>query len=371
MFFRGAAGTCLLLIPTRRSRPTFFSNMKTLLTPLLALLLCAPVQADPLLRPARASALVDQRLINALGQAGSRRLVAAGQRGHIAYSDDGGQHWTQARVPLASDLTALQFVDAQRGYAVGHDGVVLGSGDGGQSWRKLLDGRQANQRLLEHLRALPASAQREQWLAEAERNVAAGPDKPWLDLFFSSADEGFVVGAYNLIFHTTDGGETWTPWFERLDNPRLLNLYAIRPHGGSLFIAGEAGLLLKLDARAGRFVVLDTGYQGSFFGLVSAGDLLIAHGMRGNARATRDGGKSWQALDTGLAASITAATQGADGAIWLADQSGAVTVSRDGGASFKRVSLPETLPLAALASTGTQLVLGGARGLRSLPLPRD
>ncbi|MEJ6002969.1 WD40/YVTN/BNR-like repeat-containing protein [Paucibacter soli] len=347
-------------------------NIKHKLILVACLLALQPAaQADPLARPARPTALLSQRLVTAIAAAGPQRLVAVGQRGHIAYSDDGGQAWTQARVPVASDLTALQFVDAKQGWAVGHDGVVLASQDGGASWSLKLDGRQANKLLLEHLQSLPASEARERLLVEAQRNAEAGPDKPFLDLFFSSASEGFVVGAYNLILHTADAGKTWTPWFERTDNPRLLNLYAIRPHGGSLYIAGESGLMLRLDAKAQRFVALDAGYKGSFFGLLDAGEHLIGHGMRGNARASSDGGKSWKPLATGLAASITASVRGKDGAIWLADQSGAVAVSRDGGASFRRASLPETLPLAALATTPTRLLLGGARGLRSLPLPKD
>lgn len=334
---------------------------------LLALSLASA--ADPLERPARATPLLAQRLITGIAAAGSQRLVAAGQRGHIAWSDDAGEHWTQAQVPLSSDLTAVQFVDGRRGYAVGHDGVVLGSLDGGVSWQPLLDGRRANQLLLEHLKALPASALREALLGEAERNLAAGPDKPFLDLFFTSADEGFVVGAYNLIFQTRDGGKTWTPWFERTDNPRLLNLYAIRPQGGTLYIAGESGLLLRLDAKAQSFVAIDAGYKGSFFGLLDTGEALLAHGMRGNARLSRDGGRHWSVVSTGLAASITAAARGADGTLWLADQSGALARSRDGGASFQRVPLKEALPLAALAISSDRLVLGGPRGLRSIALP--
>ncbi|MEH0166796.1 YCF48-related protein [Paucibacter sp. JuS9] len=327
--------------------------------------------ADPLERPARATALLKQRLITGIAAAGPERLVAAGQRGHIAWSDDAGQHWTQANVPLSSDLTAVQFVDGRRGYAVGHDGVVVGSNDGGATWQPLLDGRRANLLLLEHLKALPASATREALLGEAERNLAAGPDKPFLDLHFTSADEGFVVGAYNLIFQTRDGGKTWTPWFERTDNPRLLNLYAIRPQGGTLYIAGESGLLMRLDAKAQRFVALDTGYKGSFFGLLDTGDALLAHGMRGNARLSRDGGRQWHIVSTGLAASITTAARSADGTLWLADQSGALARSRDGGASFHRVPLKETLPVAAIAATSARLVLGGPRGLRSIPLPSN
>ena len=81
-------------------------------------------------RPARASALAGARLITGIARAGNR-LVAVGQRGHVVLSDDGGQRWTQATVPVSSDLTAVRFVDAQVGYATGHDGVVLGTRDGG------------------------------------------------------------------------------------------------------------------------------------------------------------------------------------------------------------------------------------------------
>ena len=54
------------------------------------------------------------------------RLVAAGERGIVLLSDDGGASWRQARVPVSVSLTALQFVD-------GRTGRVRGEGTG-QSW---------------------------------------------------------------------------------------------------------------------------------------------------------------------------------------------------------------------------------------------
>ena len=48
---------------------------------------------------------------------GGQRLVAAGLRGLIVWSDDAGKHWTQARVPVQSDLVALDFVSATTGWA--------------------------------------------------------------------------------------------------------------------------------------------------------------------------------------------------------------------------------------------------------------
>ena len=43
-------------------------------------------------------------------------------------------------MPVSSDLFAVHFANASKGWAVGHDGVVLASSDGGQSWTKQLDG---------------------------------------------------------------------------------------------------------------------------------------------------------------------------------------------------------------------------------------
>lgn len=258
-------------------------------------ILCSATQADPLLRPARSSALASQRLLMSVVSAGPDHLMAIGQLGHILLSGDDGKKWTQSPVPVSSDLTAAQFVDGTHGFAVGHDGVVLTSEDAGAHWRVLLDGKKVNALVLEQLKNKSANPERERLLMEAQRNIESGPDKPWLDLYFSSSRQGFVVGAYNLILETRDGGQSWHSWYDRSDNSdKLLNLYSIRPHKGHLFIAGEAGLLMRLDPLKQRFVRQDVGYSGSFFGLLDAGESLIVYGMRGQVRITHDEGRTWR-----------------------------------------------------------------------------
>ena len=329
---------------------------------------------DPLEIPVRVSDLAQRRPITSLARAGADCVVAVGERGHVLRSTDGGKSWVQARVPLSSDLTAVQFVDAKIGYAVGHDGVVLKSEDGGATWRKLLDGRAANALLLKHMQALAdadGSDDVRRLLDEARRNAEAGPDKPFLDLWFADANEGFVVGAYNLIFKTIDGGKSWQPWFERTDNPTLLNLHAIRPAKNALYIAGEGGLLLKLDAAARRFKALASPYKGSFFGLVGTSVGVLVFGMRGNAFLSRDEGQTWRPLVTSLAGSITAGDARADGRVALVDQAGNVAFSRDGGDSFSRISAQPSMPLSTVAFARESLVLGGVRGLRALDLAKD
>ena len=323
--------------------------------------------ADVLQQPARASPLAVRSLLHAVTRAGSR-LVAVGARGHALVSTDGAMTWRQAQVPVSSDLTAVFFIDAWRGWAVGHDGVVLHTQDGGESWRLQLDGRRAAELTADAMRrrleANPSSAELRKLFEEAERHRRQGPDKPFLDVWFADARHGYVVGAFNTILRTEDGGATWTPWFDRTDNPRFLNLYAIREAGGELYVAGENGLVLKLDRAAQRLRKLDVPYEGSFFGLADAGGAVIAFGLRGNAFRSGDAGRTWTAVKTGLPASVVASSRTSRGEVLLADAVGRIALSEDGGHTFTRVPLGRSVPLAGLAEAAPgRLVLVGPRGL--------
>src|SRR5271155_86434 len=78
-------------------------------------------------------------------------------------------------------------------------------------------------------------------LAEAKQLVADGPDKPFLDLFFTDAATGFVTGAYGMILHTGDAGHSWQPWTAYVDNRNGAHLYALKSGAKRLYLAGEQG----------------------------------------------------------------------------------------------------------------------------------
>jgi photosystem II stability/assembly factor-like uncharacterized protein len=349
---------------------TIFRLVASACTAALVVSLAAPAMGaafiDVLDTPAQPSPLASRSLLQGVAKAGSR-LIAVGQRGHIVVSDDAGTTWKQASVPVSSDLTAVFFADADHGWAVGHDGVVLHSDNGGESWQLQLDGRQANDLLLAAMqskaKADPGSTATKALLAEAQRYKEQGADKPFLDVWFVNPADGYVVGAYNLIFHTGDGGKTWQPWFDRTDNPKFFNLYAMRAVCGELYIVGEGGLIMKLDDAAKRFRALTVPYNGSFFGIAAAAKAVVAFGLRGNVYRSDDAGATWAKADAGLSATVVGATRMADGALLLADMGGRLATTADGGRSFRTLVQKQTLPVTGLADIGDgKLVLVGPRG---------
>ena len=323
---------------------------------------------DVLELPAKPSALAVRSPLVGIARAGER-LVAVGQRGHIVYSDDAGQHWEQARVPLSSDLSAVFFPSPTQGWAVGNDGVVLHSSDAGATWSKQLDGRQIGDLLIRHYSALAAAQPgSEHWpllVAQGRRLAAEGADKPLLDVWFADDKLGYVVGVFNLILRTEDGGQSWTPFQDRIDNPQGFHLNAIASTGDGLYIAGEQGLLLKWEEGRQRFTALHTPNQGSFFGVIGKPAEVIVYGLRGNVLRSTDGGEHWSPLNSGPQASITAAIIDAQGRYELFTQAGYTLVSS--GTGLQTLAQPGLPPVAGAvrAADGSRVVVG-SRGAQAL-----
>jgi photosystem II stability/assembly factor-like uncharacterized protein len=245
--------------------------------------------------------------------------------------------------------------------------VILNSEDGGASWTLQLDGRKANDLLLAAAErgaaAEPGSETAKALVAEAQRYKEQGADKPFLDVWFADENNGYAVGAYNLFFRTRDGGKAWESWFDRTENPKFFNLYAIRPVAGTLYIAGEGGLVLRQDASGERFRAVPTPYNGSFFGVTDAKGAAVVFGLRGNVYRSDDGGASWAKLDTGLTAAVVGAAATRKGDVLLADAGGRIVASADGGKTYQKVTVKNPVPLNGLAEAGDgTLALVGPRG---------
>lgn len=272
-----------------------------------------------------------------------KRLVAAGDRGHILYSDDMGVTWVQAKVPTRQMLTALFFIDAQRGWAVGHDAEILATTDGGQTWNKQFE--------------------------DLEREA------PLLDIWFQNADHGIAVGAYGALLETTDGGQNWEDVSDRLDNEDAYHLNAITAVKDSgLFVVGEMGSMFRsADWGETWETVEEPPYEGSLFGALGTDQsaTLLVYGLRGHMFRSSDFGDSWQQiplqtagngpLEFGLASGVLLN----DGKIVVVGHGGSVLRSDDAGRSFTLFNRPDRMSLAAVAlGDKGQLVLVGQGGAR-------
>ena len=323
----------------------------------------APV-GDALQRPAltvkRAAAL--RCCSRVLAWAGER-IVAVGERGIVALSDDRGATWRQAPCPVSVTLTAVRFADATHGVAVGHGGTVLTSSDGGATWSVRLDGRRVAE--LAKVAARTSEAQK-----EAERLVADGPDKPFLDVLLWDANRFLVVGAYGLALHSSDGGASWVPWMDRLPNPKGLHWYVARRAGDTLLLAGEQGLIARSGDGGQSFQPVASPYKGSWFAgeLKSDGALVLA-GLRGNVWRSPDLGANWLQIASPVPASVTAMAGTADGALLLATQAGVLLRLQGEALLPMNPQQPLPMPAALLPLPDGGLLALGVAGATRLPAP--
>lgn len=331
-------------------------GLQALLAPVLASTTVAvgsAIMGSPLQQPASMTPRAAQGMLTRVVSAGNR-LVAMGERGLVVLSDDGGRQWRQARVPVSVTLTAASFVDAHQGWIAGHNGVVLHTADGGESWTVQTDGVALAEASLAQARALPASAaQRDRHIAEAERLVADGADKPLLSICFADARHGLVVGAFGLAAATTDGGKTWTPCRERLANPMGMHLYAVARHGRTWVIAGEQGVLMRSNDDGASFQALDSLSGRTLFAVTPTRQgTFICGGLLG--AACRLDADSLVVAPVELPGQLTilSGMQLRDGRVALLGQGGRWLVSDDGGARFTEQPLARRDPLTSVVEAG-------------------
>ena len=267
-----------------------------------------------------------------------RDVVAVGERGAILRSDDSGRIWQRMSAPPAATLTAVAFApQGQRGWAVGHDATILGTDDGGRIWTKQYQG--------ENL------------------------ETSFLDVGALDTLNAIVVGAYGQCLATTDGGKTWAPR-RPIEEDQHINRIVAGPTG-TLFIAGERGLLLRSTDRGGHWTRLDSNYDGSFYGFLPLdGTALLAFGLRGRIYRSEGAGAAWQLVPVEPRVMLATGVRLRSGLIVLAGQARAFLVSRDGGKSFAPWAPGLTTGIARLleAPDGTLLAFGEA-GVSILPAP--
>lgn len=277
----------------------------------------------------------------------SGNKVAVGKFGLIFSTQDGGKTWQRRPSGTAKALAAVSFADPGHGVIVGSGGTVLASNDGGGTWRPLSSGTK-DQLLSVHAlstaRAFAVGAfgtvlstsdggqawskHELKWDSLIERMIKEGGYiEPNLNaVYFSSPQNGWIVGEFGLVLHTKDGGKSWVSQRYGSDLPQL---YAVE----------------FLDDRRGW-----------------------ALGQAGSLIETRDGGQRWSPVALETKRDLYDMSLEGERGMIVGDS--VVLVSRDGGSSWKsRSSTPEDGWLSGVALKSNEAIAVGAAGrMQLLPL---
>jgi photosystem II stability/assembly factor-like uncharacterized protein len=240
----------------------------------------------------------------------ANRGFVVGDAGTLRRTTDGGQTWTAVAVQTSASIRDIDFLDATHGWAVASDGAVLRTHDGGETWSIGV--------ITTELTGIDVTGPTHAWMTANQSNVYEQIAEHEFEIHdvgtgsFVAIDmvddmNGWIVGSvpvpgdnWAAIYHTADGGETWTQqWISGVHHFYLHDIEAIDAQTawavgqGSLSGTGEKKLVTH-DGGA-TWTGLEATSNG---GAINAIDFVDgqygwAVGIYGSIVATDDGGASW------------------------------------------------------------------------------
>jgi len=263
-------------------------------------------------------------------------------KGTILRTNDGGHTWDPREIPATEDLWGVHFTDADHGWACGDGGLLLYTEDGGTSWSKMDVGTALDLR----------------------------------SVCFSDASSGWVVGNEEIhelfdepdawkstVWHTSDGGSTWTQQDLPADAGLIQRLYFLSSMEGwalgvkneqvepfvqtrcAAYYTGDGGeTWIEKYSPDLQFVFTDMDFTDQNHGcLVGFASKSSENG--GSIFMTSDGGENWQRKgedkvlwQVDFIDSLRGYAIGAD---YAAAWGPPVLRTMDGGASWQKIRMEE------------------------------
>jgi photosystem II stability/assembly factor-like uncharacterized protein len=285
-------------------------------------------------------AIISEKAISSLlidAETQGELTILVGERGHILYQRVGENNWQQANVPVRVNLTSVTMTQNHGYWAVGHDSIILQT-HSPTKWQMKHKGSYlsevAKQNIDQRFNVLKDAVtpdidlfdSLEYMRDELEFIQQDGGSNSLFDIHMQENGTGLIVGASGWAFISRDYGENWAFISPDLNNPDLLHLYsATSTPDGSLFIAGESGLLFR-SRNGEQWQQLDVPYQGTIISAHSTDkdDELYLLGMGGKLLHSTDNGDHWQQLQLPSQTILQGACTTEDGAILLTGLGGQV-----------------------------------------------
>ena len=202
--------------------------------------------------------------------------VIVGYGGKILTTADGGFTWTQAKTGTDGALYRVRFIDANNGWVSGQDGIILHTSDSGKTWQRQNTGTTVYLFSIDFLDKntgwaigdksilLETSDGGNKWnlrkvVSQSEKKISAeeaiaSADPVLYDIRFLDAQNGWIVGEFGKIFHTTDGGKTWMPQEESLLGEEVVDALDLPTFFGMHFLTLREGVAAGLDGKIARTV---------------------------------------------------------------------------------------------------------------------
>lgn len=259
-------------------------------------------------------------------------VVAVGERGQVALSEDYGSTWQQAEsVPTRATLTAVSVVGSNM-WAVGHDTTIIHSSDSGKTWELQFE--------------------------DASREM------PLLDVLFINESDGFAVGAYGTYMTTYDGGKNWNDGLISEDEDSHLNKI-IQVDEFKYFVVAEAGKAYRSFDAGKNWETLQLPYSGSMFGAIPFDNQIILYGLRGNVLVSEDFGDTFVQLDSPVQDSLFGSEHTFNNKILIVGANGAVLQYKHLNKTLEKIELPGSDGdyTDVLSVKGNKLVFIGESGI--------
>jgi len=179
-------------------------------------------------------------------------------------------------------------------------------------------------------------------------------DRPLFAVWFGNKEVGFAAGLWSTLLGTKDGGASWQTI--QVAAPASggkadRNFYQIFQSGkGTILIAAEAGIVYRSTDGGSNWVPVETGSRGSFWtGISLKSGVILVGGLAGNLYRSVDDGKTWSQIDIGVRSSITDIRQMPDGKVRAVGLDGLMLVSDNDGKTFTVTQRDDRLSLTAMA----------------------